>query len=218
MAALDQHGPRPHAQQRLSGGEHAGLVGDGQAGQRLRLRSVGGQQIAKRQQILLQRLHGVFLQKAAAALADAHGVYYQREIPFTQSPGHGPDNGGGKKHAGLGGGNGKALAHGLQLQQNKFRFRRMDAQHPFAVLRRQGGDDAHTVAAERHNGFQVGLNARAAAGIGTGDSQNIRWQLHNGFLCLCTQRGGRAARAPSPLPYGLKCEAFQTQNVQILGL
>ena len=49
----------------------------------------------------------------------------------------------------------------------------MDAGHAQAVLGRERGDDAHAVAAEGHDGLEVGLDAGAPAGIGPGDGEDI---------------------------------------------
>jgi len=48
---------------------------------------------------------------------------------------------------------------------------RFDAQDALGILRRETGDGACAVNAERGEGFQIRLDARAAAAVGAGDGQ-----------------------------------------------
>ena len=53
-----------------------------------------------------------------------------------------------------------------------------------AVLRGEGGDDAHAERAHGGHGLEVGLNAGTAAGIRTRDGEYIRRLKHRTFLFL----------------------------------
>jgi hypothetical protein len=48
---------------------------------------------------------------------------------------------------------------------------RFDGEHTFGILRGEAGDGAGAVDAERGEGFQIRLDARAAAAVGTGDGE-----------------------------------------------
>ena len=178
MPALDQHAPGSHAEQLFARREGVLHVGDAEAGQHFGLGPVGREQIATGQDFFFQGRHRVLLQQAAAALAYGHGVHHQRKGPAAQNGTDGADDARGKQHAGFGRGHGKARQYGFKFQSHEFGFRCLDARDAQAVLGRQGGDDAHAVAAQSHDGFQVGLDARAAAGVGTGNGQNIRGGRH----------------------------------------
>ena len=175
VAALDQHGPGPHVEQLFARREGVLHVGDAEAGQHF---GVGREQIAAGQDFFFQSRHRVLLQQAAAALAYGHGVHHQGKGAAAQNGADGADDARGKQHAGFGRGHGKACQHGFEFQSHEFGLRRLDARDAQAVLGRQGGDDAHAVAAQGHDGFQVGLDARAAAGVGTGNGQNVRGGRH----------------------------------------
>ncbi len=58
----------------------------------------------------------------------------------------------------------------------------MDAGHAQAILGGERGDHAHAVGSEHGHGLEVGLDARAASGIGTGDGENIGGTLHDCLL------------------------------------
>ena len=59
----------------------------------------------------------------------------------------------------------------------------MDAGDAQAVLGGQGRDDAHAVAVQGHDGLEVGLDAGTAAGIGTGNGQDVGGA--HGYLLFC---------------------------------
>jgi hypothetical protein len=70
------------------------------------------------------------------------------------------------------------------LRFQKRRWHGVDGLHAQRVLRGERGDGAGAVAAQRGKGFQVGLDARAAAAVGTGNGQHTGvsvggwWSLH----------------------------------------
>lgn len=178
VAALDQHGFGSQGQQAAARLGHVGVGVYGHARQKFGFGPVGREQIGQRQDAFLQRVHGVLLQQAVAALTHAYRVHHQGKTSVRQAVGHRSDDGGGKQHAGFRGVDGKARQHGLQLQGHKGRVRGVDARHPQAVLGGKGGNDAHAVCPEHGDGFQIGLNARASAGIGPGDGQDVGRILH----------------------------------------
>ena len=54
----------------------------------------------------------------------------------------------------------------------------MNARNAKAVLGGQGRDNAHAVAAKGHDGLEVGLNASAAARVGTGNGEYVWGSKH----------------------------------------
>ena len=67
----------------------------------------------------------------------------------------------------------------------------MDARNPKPVLRGKGRDNAHAVTAKSHDCFQISLNARATAGIRTGNGEDVGWGKHKKprvkcCVCSCT--------------------------------
>ena len=83
--------------------------------------------------------------------------------------GDGLDDLGRAEHADLDGGDLDVLEDRVDLGADEFRRRQMNAANAFGVLRGEGRDRGHAVAAERCEGFEVGLNAGAAARIRPGD-------------------------------------------------
>ncbi len=61
--------------------------------------------------------------------------------------------------------------HRVDLRGDKVRRHIMDGEDALGVLRRQRGDDAGAIDAERGKGFQIRLDAGAAARIRAGDGQ-----------------------------------------------
>ena len=178
VPALDKHGARAHGKQLFARSSGIFQAGNGHAGEHLCLWPVGGQQVAAWQHFVDKGGNGVFLQQAAAALAYGNRVYNQRKVALSQLGGNSPDDGGRKKHAGFCRLDGKALKHGAQLQPHKVRVGRVDARNAKPVLRGQGRNNAHAIAAEGHDGFDICLNACAAAGIRTGNGEDVWGSKH----------------------------------------
>ena len=183
MTALDEHGLGAHPDERLTGGSGVIAAADGHAGEHLGFGAVGGQQVAAGDHAFLEGLHGILTQQAAAALAHGNRVHHQREAAVAQGVGQGVDDAGREQHAGLGGVHGKTVQHGAQLQHDEFGLGRVDAGDAQAVLGGQGRDDAHAVAVQGHDGLEVGLDAGTAAGIGTGNGQDVGGA--HGYLLFC---------------------------------
>ena len=63
------------------------------------------------------------------------------------------------------------LKHGFDLLAQHFGRTRFDAEDAPGILRGEAGNGAGAVDAERGEGFQIRLDARAAAAVGAGDGQ-----------------------------------------------
>jgi hypothetical protein len=61
--------------------------------------------------------------------------------------------------------------HGIDLRRNEIGGHVMDGEHALGILRRERGDDAGAIDPERGKGFQIRLDAGAAARIRAGDGQ-----------------------------------------------
>ena len=85
---------------------------------------------------------------------------------------HHRHHGGVVQHADLDGVGTNVAQHGVDLARQKLGRQRVDAAHAQGVLRGDGGDGGGAKAAQRGNGFQVGLNARAATRVGARDGQH----------------------------------------------
>ena len=77
------------------------------------------------------------------------------------------------EHANLHGVDADVVENGVELSGDKRRVGRMDGRHDARVLRGEGGNDGQTVSAERRERLEVGLDARAAAGVGAGDGEDV---------------------------------------------
>ncbi len=71
------------------------------------------------------------------------------------------------------------LKYGVNLFFNHFRRNILRADHTRRIFRDDGNNHAHAVNAVRGEGFEVGLNTRAAAAVGTGNCQIL-------FSCFIT--------------------------------
>ena len=85
-----------------------------------------------------------------------------------------------RKHADLHRVDADVVEHGVELRGNEARVRRVNRGDAARVLRGQRRDHARAIGAERGEGLQIGLDAGAAAGIGTGDRQHIGNRLSHG--------------------------------------
>ena len=127
---------------------------------------------SQRQQVAGERADGARLQQNCAAGGDHHRVHDERRArAVAEGFHHGANDGGGKQHAGLDRGGGKLGADGGDLLADNGWPRRLDAGDARGVLRGEASDGAGAVDAESGEGFQVGLNARAAAAVGAGDGE-----------------------------------------------
>ena len=83
------------------------------------------------------------------------------------------DDSGRGEHPNLDGGDIDVFENRVDLRRGKTRKRDVHGSDPLRILRGQGGDDGHAVAAKRGEGFEIGRDARAAAWIKTRDREKI---------------------------------------------
>ena len=93
---------------------------------------------------------------------------------MTEKIGDGADDRCRIQHAGF-------CRYGVQFLKDRFellahdpRAARLNALHAPRILRRDASDDARAMHSERRKRFEVGLDARPAAAVGTGDRQGRR--------------------------------------------
>ena len=76
------------------------------------------------------------------------------------------------QHAHFGGVRADVADDGINLRGEDGRGRGVDGRDAAGVLRRQRRERAHAVAAQRGEGFEIGLDARAAAAVRAGDGED----------------------------------------------
>ena len=91
---------------------------------------------------------------------------------MVDGPGHHLHHLGGVQHANLHRVNTDVVQHRLQLRLQKRSWNALNGLHALGVLRGQGRQRGHAVAAQRRESFQVGLNASAAAAVRARDAQH----------------------------------------------
>ena len=175
VAALDDHVARPHFEQAPGDGLHPFHVRRLDARQRFRLVQVRRNDGRKRGEPFDQRGHGVGFQQRVAALGDHHRVHHERDIRIPpQRVRHGGDDLRVGEHARLDGAGADVRQDGVDLRRNRIGRQVVDGLHAEGILRgdrRHGGHAVHAVGRE---GLQVGLDAGAAAGVGTRDGERYR--------------------------------------------
>ena len=198
MAALQKHGARAHLQQCLRGGRHVLGVLDPAAQQQRGFVQVGRDQRGARKQLGHQRLHRGRLDQRGAGGRHHHRIeHHVRQRVAVDGLRHGLRDLGRVQHADLDRVHADVAGHGVDLRGQKIRRHGVDAGHAQRVLRRQRGERAHAVGAQRGKSFQISLNARATARIRAGDGQHAQVflgmvrQFHGrmGLWRLSVQRG-----------------------------
>ena len=86
--------------------------------------------------------------------------------------------------------------HRVHLCGDEIRRHIVNAEHALGVLRGERGDDAGAIDAERREGFQIGLDAGAAARIRAGDGERDRNAPSRASAWPASRRRLRASRAP----------------------
>ncbi len=197
MPALEQHGLGAQAQQVGAGGFEVSDFAHGPAQQQRGLVKVRRDQAGAREQLGHQRGDGLLPDQRVAAGRHHHRVQHHALEPvMVDRPGHHLDDLGRMQHADLDRVDADVLDNGGDLRLQEVRRHAVDRAHADRVLRRQRGDRAHAVAAQRGKGLEVGLDARAAAGIAAGNGQDA-WVMGVEFLAhrkIIPQRP-RAARS-----------------------
>jgi hypothetical protein len=155
----------------------------------------GGQ----RQQPGPQRLDGVRGEQRVPVLGDADRVDDHGHVERGEEFGDGGDEPGRGEHPGLDRLDADVVHDAAELGPHGFRRQFPGALDPQRVLRRDGRDHAHPVDAEGEHGLQVGLDARAAAGVGTGDGEHARWDRHTpNLVAAATRPRSGPSRPPGP--------------------
>ena len=173
MPAFEQHGLRAHGQQLVGCRWQIRGVFQGAAQQPGGFVQIGGDQVGARKHLAHQHRHRFLGNQAVAAGGHHHRVeHHMGGLVMRDGPGHHLGHLGGVQHANFDGVGADVVEHRLNLRLQKRRWHGMDVLHAQRVLRGQGRDRAHPVAAQRGKGFQVGLDAGAAAAVGPGNGQN----------------------------------------------
>ena len=173
VSALNQDSGAGQGGQPLALRQGLGPVGrDGLLEQDGEFGEVGRDEVRQRQEGLQGGLGG-FLQEPVPAGGDHHRVQdHDGGAHLFQPDADGVDHGGVTEHADLDGVDADVVADGVQLRREERRRGNVDGAHALGVLRCQGGDGGHAVAAVRRDALQVGLDSGPAGGIGAGDGQH----------------------------------------------
>ena len=163
------------------GGEPLALVqrrgpvhGGGFSEQDREFGEVGRDQVRERQQRMQRRLIRL-LQQPVAAGRHHHGIQdHDAGAGLLQPAADRVNDGRVPQHPDFDGVDGDVLAEGFQLGGQEGRRRDVDGADAAGVLGGQGGDGRHAVAAVCGDALEVGLDPRAAGGVGAGDGQHPR--------------------------------------------
>ena len=155
-------------------------------GEDLGLGQVRGQHRGLRHQQALQGADRAFLDQRRATLRDHDRIEDERDTrgALGDDRRDGLDDGRVVQHAGLQRISAKIVEHDLDLLPDEIGRDRQDAEHACCVLRGQRRHGGHRKAAEHRHGFDVRLDAGAAAGIRAGDDQYP--PVHPGFIAAST--------------------------------
>ena len=111
------------------------------------------------------------LEQPRPAGGDHHGVADERQFPFGDGGGDHVGDGGVGEHPALRPAHGEAVEHGIQLALDGVGGQGVDPPHFGWVLTGDAGDRRGAVDAVGVEGAQIGLDARAAAGVAARDGQ-----------------------------------------------
>ena len=205
MPPLDEDGLGAHIEELARGDVYVLFGVDLHVREQFRFGAVGRQEIGLGQNVPAQGIDRILAEEPLPALAYADGIDHKRELAPLQSGFDRFNDFGGEQHTGLGRGDGEAFPDRFELKPHKARFRGMDTRDAHAVLRGQGGNDAHPEPTDNSDGFEVGLNARAAAGVGTGDGEDT-WRSRHGKrsfdgAIICRDPSRRETRGHHTFPH-----------------
>jgi hypothetical protein len=94
-----------------------------------------------------------------------------RRLVVLQRSGNRGDHFGVGKHAELDRTDAEIVEAGVDLRAQEGHRRHVHGRHPTRVLRGERGNRGQAVHAVRGEGFEIGLDAGAAAGVGAGDGE-----------------------------------------------
>src|SRR5579871_148528 len=175
MTAFHQGGTRAHLAKTARGFVHSGEIADFETGERLGFGEVRSDKQSPRNQLIAHRGECVVTGERAAVLADKNGVDDERKPEISRGGRDGFDDGAVSQRAGFGGGGWNIIDHGAQLVHHQDWCETFDALKRDGVLHRDERDDGFAVDTELMKGFEIGLNAGATRGIGTGDGKSNGW-------------------------------------------
>ena len=134
---------------------------------------IGGDHRGAGKQLAHQRLHRRFFDQHGATGGDHDRIehYVLQRVPIDRL-GNRTHNLGRMQHADLDGVGADVLDDGIDLVAQHLRRHAVDGPHAAGVLRGECGNGGHAVAAQRGNGFQVGLDPGATAAVRTGDGKD----------------------------------------------
>ena len=172
VPAFEQHGRRSQFQQGLGLARELIGLGNGMPHQPGRLIQIRRDQTRPWEQLAHQHRHGLVRNEFVAAGGDHHRVkHHVGQAVVIHGPGHDLDHLGRVQHANLDGVHADVLDHRLDLRLQERGRHGMNALHADGVLRGQGGDRAHAVAAQRCKGLQIRLDAGATAAVRASDGE-----------------------------------------------
>ena len=179
MAAFEQYGFRAPFQQHFPLLQHFFFILRQRfSGQLREFVQVRRQQVGQRHQLGQNGFDSIFQRQAVARSGHQHGIGNDKRHGMTaQHVGYSTNDFRIGQHADFYRVDADVGKHRFALLPYHFGRNGMHALHAFCVLGGNGGNDACAVCTQRAEGFQIGLYARAAAGIGAGNGQNARERL-----------------------------------------
>lgn len=170
MASFDQDGSGTETQQRRGRTLQSRHVMNHAAGQDRRFVYIGGYQGGQRKQVVADDLFGLGCQQTCTRGGYHDRIDHQRR-PAVLPDGarHPPDHAGLGKHAGLERVGRQVFRQRGELGTDHGIGDGLDRAYSKCILRGEGNDYRGTEYTELLEGFQVGLNAGPAAGVGPGD-------------------------------------------------
>src|SRR5271165_342741 len=173
MSALDQRRSAAEREQRLAGGPHLADVPDRRAAQDLGFRQVRRDNLTPRDQQQLHRLDRARLQQPGTTLSHHHRVddkrYRRSTLPQHRS--YRLDYRCIVQHAGLDHVGANIVEHHLDLPADELWRYRQNSEDALGILRGKRGYRGCGIGIKHRHSLDVGLDAGAAPGIGTGDDQ-----------------------------------------------
>ena len=174
MTAFNQHGLAARLEddaRRLLRAVH-GL--DGNTCQRLSLAQVGGNERGQWQQALFDAHNRFRFKQFEAAGGDQHRIYNEvRRAVFGEFRGDGVDYRPGRQHPGFYRGDVEVIENRVDLRFDEIHRQLEGFPDLPRVLRGHSRDNGEAVGAVGVKGLEVGLDAGAAAGVGSGNGEDL---------------------------------------------
>ena len=172
MSAFHQHRAGAEGEDRIGGAAHLAAGLDGEAGETRGLRKVGRDDRRQRQDPGAERSDGVFREQHVAVLGDEHRIDDEVRDPRF---GHGRSDRlhdrRVREHPGLRRLHADVRRDRADLVGDRSGRDRLEALHAHRVLDGDGRDGGHPEDPEGREGLEIGLDARAPAGVAPGDRE-----------------------------------------------